>query len=144
MKGTHVKTKILDFLKRTQKATGALVGALSVLGAATFLPAAVATYVGLGCVIGTWLLAYVFPYVQKAVETFPLEDVADEFGVELDDDPEPIEGEIIEPITEEIPIPRSDTTGIPVVEGESAPDYRPAGPTVEEIITRLRSEGTTV
>lgn len=58
-----------------------------------------------------------------------------------------VEGEIVEPQTAPIPVVTDDTVGIPLVEGETQapqPVSVPMGPltTVEDIIDRLKSEGT--
>lgn len=131
-----MKHKILNFLKETQKATAALLGAASVLGTATFLPAPWGHYVALATVVLTWLATYCLPYVSKAVESFPDDESAS--------GPEPLTGEIIEPATAEIPVAVSiDTAGIPVIEGPSDPNWSPpftGALRVEDVLARLTAE----
>lgn len=160
-----MKAKILDFLKRTQKATAALAGAVGVFGAATWLPESYGYYVAIAAVFLTWLLTYVFPYVGKMVEEFPEEwdsfpeadlsehyDALAEWEKELltkwDDDedetPTVLVGEVLDPFPSTVEIPKvnpEDTAGIPVIEGEGAPVD---GLTVDDILYRLRGEGQNV
>lgn len=128
-----MKTKILTFLKGTQKATGALLGAAGVLGSMTFLAEPYGRYVAIASVVLTWVATYFLPYVSKTVETFPDEIVH--------------EGEIVEPETVEIPVQYVDTVGIPLIEQKPEPDTAPvdySGMTVDEIIARLDAERATV
>lgn len=146
-----MKTKILDFLKRTQKATGALVGALAVLSSATFLPAPYSTYASVASVIVTWVVTYFLPYVEQAVQGFPDDQLVDQ----LDDAPvtdevpvtrvAPVTGEIVEPPTVEYAAITPDmldpTAGIPVVEGDVAEGFIPEGRlSVDDILSRLDAE----
>lgn len=128
-----MKTKIVMFLKTTQKATAALVGASGVLASMTFLPEPWGHYVAMASVVLTWLATYFLPYVTEAVESFP--------------DSEPLEGEIIEPTTDEIPSVSDDTQGIPVIEGEAHPEWKPpftGALRVEDVLRRLTTERASV
>jgi hypothetical protein len=146
-----LQTKILDFVKRTQKALGALAGATGVLASATFLPAPWGSYVAIAGVILTWALTYLLPYVQKAVEGFPEDQPVDQ----LDDAPEPVQetpvtpvapvtGVIVEPPTVEYAAVTVDTPeptiGIPVIEGDDASDIPTGRLSVDAILSRLTAE----
>lgn len=140
-----MKTKIADFLVRTQKATAALLAATTAVASATFLPAPWAAYAA-GASLGlTWLLTYVFPYVQKAVEVGDAGHSALEVSsgneVQVVEDA-PVEGEVIEPETVDIPAQHAEpTVSIPVVDGEQTfvPPFTGAV-RVEDILKRLDAE----
>lgn len=154
------KSKIVDFLTRTQKATAALAGAAAAVSAATFVPAPYGGYAAMAGVILTWVLTYVFPFVEEAVEAFPVDAVSsvaledfEQTSGDVDHSPaksaEPLEGEIIEPDTEEIPVVSADdTNGIPVIEGDfpTAPFVPPFTGAIrlDDILERLAAEGNTV
>lgn len=130
-----MKRTILDFLARTQKATAAVAGGVSILASATFLPAPWGLYAASAGLVLTWLLTYFFPYVEKAVEEFP-------FGT-MPVESAPIEGEIIEPETDEIPAQQNEPTrGIPVIEGERAEFVPPftGAVSVQQVLERLAAE----
>jgi hypothetical protein len=149
--------KITLFLRRTQKATAALVGALSVFASATFIDGPVAAYVSLACVVGTWLLTYVFPYVLETLETVEeWPGITDDFdwsqiNVPVTSEPvssepvrsEPVSGELLGPErtdTVELHALSETTVGIPVIEGEDSGVRPYPGPTVEDILNRIAAE----
>lgn len=145
-----MKAKILDFLKRTQKALGALAGAVTVLASATFLPEPVNSYVAIAGVIATWVLTYFLPYVEKTVETFPdVEPAPEPAPVAVDDTPTAIVGHLLAPTTDTVEIEKitlppapASTVGIPVVEVDDGRQLDDDGLTVDEILDRLDAERT--
>jgi hypothetical protein len=149
-----VKAKILDWLKRTQKATGALAGAVGVLASATFLPEPWGGYVAIAGVVLTWLLTYFLPYVQKAVEGFPdeLPELPESEPEPGDDTPTAFVGHVLGAVStdtveiEKITLPPAPATtvGIPVVEVDDARQLDDPAVTVDEILDRLVAERATV
>lgn len=123
-----MKTKILNWIKTTQKATAAALGAASMLAAASFVPEPYKGWAAGAVIILTWVVTYAVPFVTQMVETAPIPDVA------------PVTGEVIEPETTEIPIVVPDTNGIPVVEGADSGTRPYPGPTVDQILNRLAAE----
>lgn len=157
------KSTITGFLTRTQKATAALAGAAAAVSAATFIPAPWGGYAAMAGVVLTWVLAYVFPFVQEAVEAFPDDVVSTGGSIENLEDfdqtsdveepspaksAEPLVGEIIEPETDEIPIVvEDDTAGIPVIDGEPTLPFVPpftGAIRVSDVLARLAAEGEPV
>lgn len=147
------KSKIADFLTRTQKATAALAGAAAAVSAATFVPAPWGGYAAMAGIVLTWVLTYVFPFVSEAVEAFPDDELVPEKLEDFDrtssEAGEPLEGEIIEPETDVIPVQAADdTAGIPVIEGDfpTAPFVPPFTGAIrlDDILARLAAEGDPV
>lgn len=138
------RNNIILFLARTKKATAALLSAATAVSSATFIPEPWNYYAATLAVILTWLVTYAVPFVDSIVEAdvpgeAPVEPATDEIA---EAPVTPVTGEVSEPPTVEIPrisaVP--DTVGIPVVEGD---DARPFGPTVDDILDRLKAEGWT-
>lgn len=133
----ELKNKILRWLTSTQKATAGALGAATAVASATFIPQPYNGWAALAVVVLTWVVTYVLPFVEQAVESFP-EDV-----VQPSESPvEPVaEGEVVEPPTEEIPVVHLDTVGIGVVEGQDGRHVL----TVDDVLARLAAEqGTPV
>lgn len=156
-----MKAKIIEFVRRTQKATAALAGAVGVLTSATFLPAPWGQYAAIASVFLTWGLTYFFPYVEKTVQDFPFDQAdwipAPELEI-ADKTPTAFVGHLLAPSTDTVEIeavtlpPAPATTiGIPLVEVDDdhgrvvRDEYEDEVPaddqqTVDEILDRLSRE----
>lgn len=148
-----MKTKIVGFLRSTQKATAALLGAATAVASATFIPEPYNHYASVAVVVLTWLATYLVPYLTKAVDEWPDDEL--DWGPEMSDEEwnalladlvaapespvEPVlEGDLLDPYPSTVEIPViAHTAGIPVIEGEGA---EVEGLTVDELINRLASE----
>lgn len=136
-----MKTKILNFLSRTQKATAALLTAASAVASAEFIPAPWNRYAAIAVVLLAWVVTYAVPFVVQAVDAFPDDQLDADDVADVADDA-PVTGEVIEPPTEEIPEVSDPTVGIPVIEVADSGIRSEPGPTVDEIMNRLRAEGS--
>jgi hypothetical protein len=155
------RATILSFIVRTQKATAAALMGATALASATFIPAPYSLWAASAVVVLTWLVTYVVPFVAKAVEAFPEEQIkignldedrtasqtADPEPADLGPEPEPevLTGEIIEPESDVIEIPVTPTVGIPVFDQPSTAPFVPpftGAIRVEDVLARLAEERT--
>lgn len=142
----ELRNKILNWLKTTQKATAGALGAATAVASATFIPQPYNGYAAFAVVVLTWLVAYGLPFVQTAVEAFP-EDVVQPSESPAEAVTTEIPVQVLDPVSGELHELSStaayiDTAGIPVVEGADTGERSHPGPTVEDILTRLRQEAS--
>lgn len=137
-----MKSKVLSFLARTLKATTAMVGAATAVASASFVPEPYDKWAAGAVIVLTWIATYFVPYVTKLVESTP-----DDWWPEEDHQPTAPVPTVVEPDMIEDPFPETspitaidiDTAGIHVIEGA---DARPVGTRVDDILDRLRAEGS--